>query len=166
MTTPPPGNSPQHSVSQGDRDPEAIFRHLVFGVAAGTFAELPDLYAEDAHVEHPFHPLAEPALVGRSSLREHFNAAAEAPHLPRTVENIHVHQTSDPEVIVAEFVYRFTKVDKATVDVPCVFILRVRDGEIVESRDYIHHLASAHARGMLPDLLQSIAHHWTAAGEG
>jgi ketosteroid isomerase-like protein len=36
-------------------------------------------------------------------------------------------------------------------------VLRVRDGEIVEARDYIDHLASARARGQLSDLLGRLA---------
>lgn len=31
--------------------------------------------------------------------------------------------------------------------VPCIFVVRVRDGRIVESRDYAHHLAMARALG-------------------
>jgi ketosteroid isomerase-like protein len=37
--------------------------------------------------------------------------------------------------------------------VPCVFVLRVRDGLIVESRDYIDHVGMARARGLLDDLV-------------
>ncbi|QIZ34633.1 hypothetical protein [Saccharopolyspora sp. ASAGF58] len=36
--------------------------------------------------------------------------------------------------------------------VPCVFVLRVRDGQIVESRDYVDHFAFAEASGMLDSL--------------
>ena len=41
----------------------------------------------------------------------------------------------------------------------CVFIMRVRDGEIVESRDYVDHLSSAEARGSLGTLLEAITTH-------
>jgi hypothetical protein len=34
--------------------------------------------------------------------------------------------------------------------------MRVRDGEIVESRDYVDHLGSAEARGLLGPLLSDI----------
>ncbi len=55
---------------------------------------------------------------------------------------------------MAEFEYRGTTL--ATGEpyaVPCVFVMRVRDGQVVESRDYIDHLASARARGHLDQLL-------------
>jgi len=37
-----------------------------------------------------------------------------------------------------------------------VFVVRVRDGEIVESRDYIDHLAMAKARGELEPLIEAL----------
>ena len=37
--------------------------------------------------------------------------------------------------------------------VPCVFVMRIRDGLIVESRDYIDHVAFAQARDTLDDLI-------------
>jgi ketosteroid isomerase-like protein len=59
-----------------------------------------------------------------------------------TARNVVVHQTADPEVIVAEFEYagRNTETGRDFV-VPNVFVMRVREGRIVESRDYAHHRA-------------------------
>jgi len=57
-----------------------------------------------------------------------------------------VHETADREVIVAEFAYACTiAATGAAYRLPCVFVLRVRDGLIVESRDYIDPLATARA---------------------
>ena len=36
---------------------------------------------------------------------------------------------------------------------PAIFVLRVRDGLIVESRDYIDHLAMVRARGQVDELV-------------
>jgi ketosteroid isomerase-like protein len=49
-----------------------------------------------------------------------------------------VHETTDPEVVIAEFVYhaRAAK-DGELFRVPAVFVMRVRGGLIVESRDYV-----------------------------
>jgi ketosteroid isomerase-like protein len=77
-------------------------------------------------------------------------------------DNIRVHETTDPEVIVAEFEYAGTIL--ATGEpfrVPAIFVLRVRDGLIVESRDYIDHLAMIRARGQVGDL---VAHLTEPAG--
>lgn len=131
--------------------PREVFLRLVHGVCEGRWGELPELYAERTHVTHPFHPLGVPALRDREEIREHFAAAGSGVSFDRRPANITIHETADPEVIVAEFEYR------GAVAVPCVFVLRVRDGEIVESRDYIHHLASARARGQLAPLLASLA---------
>ncbi|TMQ91467.1 nuclear transport factor 2 family protein [Actinomadura soli] len=120
--------------------PRAVFQRLIDGVTARRPDALPRLYAEDAVVVHP---LARPAsrLEGREALREHFARLRNLP-VEMTARNIVVHQTADPEVIVAEFEYegRNTETGEAFV-VPNIFVLRVRDGRIVESRDYARHHA-------------------------
>lgn len=71
--------------------------------------------------------------------------------------NITVHETTDPEVIVAEFAYAGSNLETGKAfSYKCIFVMRVRDGEIVESRDYVDHLGSAEARGGLADLLNEI----------
>lgn len=147
------------------RTPEEVFLELVTGVAAGRWQTLPELYAEETHVTHPFHPLGGEPLTSRAELRQHFTPPAGAPPAPtRTVENVVIHQTADPEVIVAEFEYHGAAVDTgAPTVIPAVFIMRVRDGEIVSSRDYLDHLASARLRGQLSEVLGAIA---TASGDG
>jgi uncharacterized protein len=65
--------------------------------------------------------------------------------------------SSDPEVIVAEFEYQGT--DPGTGEpyaLPGIFVLRVRDGQIVSSRDYFDHLAAARARGRLGELFAAL----------
>ncbi|MGI5330700.1 nuclear transport factor 2 family protein [Actinomadura nitritigenes] len=120
--------------------PRAVLQRLIDGVTARRPDGLPQLYAEDAVVVHPF---ARPAsrLEGREALREHF-AQLETLPVEMTARNVVVHQTADPEVIVAEFEYagRNTETGRDFV-VPNVFVMRVRDGRIVESRDYAHHQA-------------------------
>ncbi|GAA3934980.1 nuclear transport factor 2 family protein [Actinoplanes auranticolor] len=39
---------------------------------------------------------------------------------------------------------------------PGIFVLRVRDGEIVSSRDYFDHLTTARVRGRLDDLVAAV----------
>jgi ketosteroid isomerase-like protein len=136
--------------------PEEVFLRLVHGVADGDYEALPALYAEQTDVRHPMSPYGEPPLLTRDALREHFSG--RGPQVGKTVrfrpEAIRVHQTRDPEVIVAEFDYAGTVAATGeTFRVPCVFVLRVRDGEIVESRDYVDHVAMARARGRLDELV-------------
>lgn len=136
--------------------PEEVFLKLVHGVADRDFAVLPQLYAEQTDVRHPMNPYGDHPLLSRDALREHFGGVG--PKVTEVVrfqpENIRVHQTTDPEVIVAEFEYAGTIL--ATGEpfrVPAIFVLRVRDGLIVESRDYIDHLAMIRARGQVGDLV-------------
>ncbi|WP_051468021.1 nuclear transport factor 2 family protein [Actinomadura oligospora] len=120
--------------------PKEVFLRVVESLAAKKVDDLHLLYAEDAVVSHPFtHP--ESRFEGREALREHF---AQVPGMPfeMTVRDVVVHETSDPEVIVAEFAYDGRNTGTgARFTVPNIFVMRIRDGLIVEARDYAHHRA-------------------------
>ncbi|GAA2157523.1 nuclear transport factor 2 family protein [Actinomadura napierensis] len=126
--------------------PRAVFEQLSAGISAGRWHELADLYAEDAVVEQPFAlPPAPPRLEGRVTIAEHFRRAAAGPLHLRT-RDVVVHETDDPEVIVAEFDYDGRVAATGHVfRVSNVQVLRVRDGRIVESRDYHDHRGLARA---------------------
>ena len=138
--------------------PREVFLRLVNGVANGEFDSLPELYAEQTDVRHPMWPGGTPALTSRDDLRRHFAPGATIGEVVRfRPDAIVVHETQDPEVIVAEFEYRGTVIATGEpYTVPAVFVMRVRDGEIVESRDYIDHLTSARARGQLDQVLAAV----------
>lgn len=128
--------------------PREVFERLVAGVSAGRWDELPGLYAEDAVVVHPLARPPEP-LVGREALRRHF-AAGAAMGLELSARDAVVHETADPEVVIGEFSYEGRVLATGrTFRIPNVFVLRVRDGLIVESRDYADHVALAAATGDL-----------------
>ncbi len=138
------------------RSPKETFLALVHGICEAN-PNLPELYAENTAVVHPFDPLKRPGLSGREALRRHFEAMKGVPKVRLKPTNIHVHETADPAVIVAEFSYAGHVIESGeAVSYPCIFVMRVRDGEIVESRDYVDHLGSAEARGMLGDLIGKI----------
>jgi ketosteroid isomerase-like protein len=138
--------------------PREVFLRLVNGVCEGPHEDLAGLYAEQTHVTHPFHPLNSAPLRSRSELHEHFTAPPPAARtLDRKPVDITIHESADPEVIVAEFSYRGQVVEtRETFTVPCVFVMRVRDGLIIESRDYIDPIASARAWGQLDSLLSAL----------
>ncbi|MEU9431293.1 nuclear transport factor 2 family protein [Streptomyces sp. NPDC048252] len=135
-----------------------MFLRLVHGVASGTFDTLPDLYGEVTDVRHPTAMPESDPLTSRRALQEHFTVPPEVRQsLPkRRVVDVVVHETADPEVIVAEFAYEFTLPDGSTAKVPCVFVMRVRDGQIIESRDYIDPIRTYTARADLDLLLASL----------
>lgn len=137
--------------------PRDVFLALVHGVAEGRWEDLPDLYAEQTDVVHPFDPLRAPALRTREELRAHFAPRDTVRHLIRRPANITVHETLDPEVIVAEFEYQGTIAETGEeFALPGIFVLRVRDGRIVSSRDYFDHLAAARVRGSLDTLFTAL----------
>ncbi|MFC4053826.1 nuclear transport factor 2 family protein [Actinomadura syzygii] len=126
--------------------PREVFARLSAGISAGRWDELAALYAEDAVVVQPFAlPPAPPRVDGRAELDRHFRATARGP-LELRARDVVVHETADPEVIVVEFDYdgRVATTGR-TFRVANIQVLRVRDGLIVETRDYHDHPAFARA---------------------
>ncbi|MFJ5987851.1 nuclear transport factor 2 family protein [Lentzea sp. NPDC092896] len=135
------------------RTPEDVFRGLLDGVRRlrggdrDQVERLAGYYAEKTDVRHPMAPLGDTPLLSREALRQHFAAGRPRPAGFR-VEDVRVHHTADPEVVIGEFTYRGDE-DWA---VPGVIVLRVRDGLIVESRDYFDHIGLARAANALDAL--------------
>lgn len=115
--------------------------------------QLAELYAERTDVRHPFAPLGDRPLRSRAELRQHFaHAGAQTGGAERfEIVGTVVHRTDDPEVVVVEFAYAGSA-GGPDFTVPCIFVVRVRDGRIVESRDYADHVAMARAFGRLDEL--------------
>ncbi|MFJ4185226.1 nuclear transport factor 2 family protein [Kitasatospora sp. NPDC089509] len=137
--------------------PREVFTKLVDGICAGRFAELADLYAEDAVVEIAFAPVGPRWLEGRSVLRERFQELGTSLSVELTPKNVVTRETDDPEVIVNEWEYQVTQpATGQTYSSTNIQVLRVRDGLIVSSRDFHDHLAFARAGGNLPQLLEAL----------
>lgn len=138
--------------------PREVFQQVVDGITSRRYAALPDLYAEQTDVRHPLSPYGEKPLLSRDELREHFRGASAVAALAVefTAQDIMVHETTDPEVIVAEWTYRGVTVSGESFQAPCIIVLRVRDGQIIESRDYIDHVTMARARGQLDSIVAAI----------
>ncbi len=131
------------------RSPREVFQTLIDSVAAGKDpAEIAALYAEQTDVIHPFDPDRAPALRTRDELREHFALGQRIRRVfdERKAVDVVIHETTDPEVVIGEFAYEGTNTETGEhVRLPAIFVMRVRDGLIVESRDYADHLAGARA---------------------
>lgn len=134
---------------------EGVFQRVVFGVADGRWSELPDLYAAKTDVRHPFLPGA-PVLRTRDDLRAHFDAGAAAAFRIEVTDLV-LHLSTDPEVIIGESTYVGETSSGTPFQVSNIFVMRIKDGEIVESRDYGDHLALAAATGRLPELVARLA---------
>jgi ketosteroid isomerase-like protein len=133
--------------------PRAVFERLIQGISAGRWTDLADLYAEDAVVDQPLVSAAPRRIEGREMIRAHFTGAAGM-DLSLVAHDIVVHETADPEVVIAEFDYDITG-PEGTVTAANIQVLRVRDGLIHATRDYHDHLAIAKATGSLPALVSA-----------
>jgi ketosteroid isomerase-like protein len=146
--------------------PAAVFGRLVRGVGDRRWEELPSLYAEQTHVVHPHDPARAAPLLTREELRTHFlGGAAILDELRFEPAAVTVHETADPEVVVGEFEYR--GVVPGTGEpfaIPNIFVIRVRDGQIIESRDYVDHVEIARILGRLDDLAAARQRTSPAAG--
>ena len=155
MSTPmsPPASQPAPGVTATPAaTPTEVFHRLVATFSSGRWADAAALYAPDAVAELPFALPAPDRVEGRETLHQRFSALA-AGNLDITVENIRVHTTADPEVIVAEFDYRGRAVATGRdFSVANIQVLRIRDGLITATRDYHDHVALAVATGHLPAL--------------
>ena len=144
------------------KSPRAVLEELVTRVCLFRDGDddqvdaLSNLYAEDARVTHPFHPLDHSELRGRAALRQHFSAGAGVPRNSQSsVDDLVIHETGDPEVVIGEFIYT-GHFEGVPLNTRCIFVVRVRNGEIVESRDYVDHLASMRTMGTLDSALNDL----------
>jgi uncharacterized protein len=136
--------------------PREVYERFLRHLAAHDWDALYELYAPDVVVDILFAPPKPVRMTGRDALRAHFAAAEERP-IEIRVENLVIHETADPEVIVAEFDYDGRVVASGrTFHVPNIVVARVRDGLIVETRDYHNHLAIVAALDQLPSLVAAL----------
>lgn len=118
---------------------------------------LADLYASDAVHEFGFIvPGHEPRYHGRDAIRAAYRAAWGAPSV-RLVEIHHraLHDTTDPEMLVAEWAGTARSTDGKTVDLAGVLVMRARDGYLIHVRDYMDVFGLAYQSGRLQDLARS-----------
>lgn len=135
--------------------PRHVFERQLEAVAARDWPRMAALYADDAVVELPFNRPSPLRIEGRQQLEARNLAARDLP-LELTPGNLVIHETTDPEVIVAEFDYagRVTTTGR-TFRVANVMVVRVRDGKIIASRDYHDHAAIGESLGDLAGVLTS-----------
>jgi len=123
----------------------ALFHRLLDGLTSADWTELAELYTEDARVTMPF-ALPEPRVLhGRDEIAAHFAGSTAVPIRFRA-ENVVVHTTTDPDVVIAEFDYVVRVLtDDSEFRVSNVQLVRARDGRIAETHDYHDHARLAAA---------------------
>lgn len=117
--------------------PRALLDKAVGLLLAKDMSGFADLWATDGTMEFPFAPPGWPAhLDGREAVREYLRGYTDVFDI-RNVTQQTVHETTDPEVIVAEL-----EVDGVLVGTGepyqrrYISVITVRDGHIAGYRDY------------------------------
>ncbi|WP_336216852.1 nuclear transport factor 2 family protein [Nonomuraea sp. LPB2021202275-12-8] len=105
---------------------------------------LASLYAEDGLHEFPFGGLR--PYKGRQEIRTGYQASwGSTPAVVREIRNVVVHHSTDPEVVIVEQETVVT-VNDHPITVPSLLVLRIRDGRIIHTRDYMDTSAIAAVR--------------------
>ena len=117
---------------------------LLHTTVSGTRDQMADLYAPDVVIEIPFAPDGIPAITnGRETMRARMNAAASLFTFD-SVSDVTLHETADPEVVIAEYrIHGHLSSSGKPFSLTFVMVTRVRDGLIVWSRDYGNPLETA-----------------------
>lgn len=129
------------------RTPREVFDHMQLQWLDDGAGTLGDLLADDAVVEMPFAAAGPTRIQGRQQFLDF--AAPQRAALPvrfEAVENVVVHDTADPEVIVVEYELHGTVTTTGRrVSAPFIGVLRVRGGRIAHWREYQDSAAIARA---------------------
>lgn len=115
-----------------------------------------DLFADDAVHELPFAPPGVPSRIeGRENIRTYFTAISETPMTHHSFENMTIYETSDPEVVIAEYdALGEVTATGQSYTLRYLQIARIREGEIVLWRDYWNPLEGFRILGRLDDLVR------------
>jgi ketosteroid isomerase-like protein len=131
-------------MSESYDSPRAVVAATHRAILAGDVAAFARCFAEDAVLEFPFSvEAAVPTRVeGRESIERVAAALGERFHRAGTrlerFENLVVHETTDPEVLVVEFeALGKSPGGAAGYRLPDIQVWRVRDGQVRSMRDYL-----------------------------
>jgi ketosteroid isomerase-like protein len=121
--------------------PRDVVERLLAAAAANDPAQA-DLYADDGVHELPFSP-AGPMRLEADQLKAMIGAASGAPRIiDQQLRDVHIYQTDDPEVVFTEFTLAGTATATGEpVQMANAMVVRVRDGKIVLSRNYLDPVA-------------------------
>jgi uncharacterized protein len=129
-------------------------------VVAGDDVVFADLFAEDGVLAYPFAPPGMPSqLHGRDAIRAFFSGMEGARKLFE-IEGVGVtvHDTGDPEVIIAEITHHgWSRATASPYRFTALGVIRVRDGEIVQYDDYMDPIALTRLLGRTQDLVAALS---------
>jgi ketosteroid isomerase-like protein len=140
--------------------PRATVERFLETTISGRPGDLADFYAPTVVIEMPFAPTAlYPSRIEttREQLRARFAAGASIRRYTG-LDNVLIHQTTDPETIIVEYQVHGEMVDTGeTFRLNFVMFMTIRDGLITHTRDYADPITGARILGKLPELLAALA---------
>lgn len=137
-----------HQLSSPSRSPQQVLAAYHQAMLDKSADDLADLYAVDAVHEFPFaSPGFPPRFDGREQVRAGYRTAwGASPAQVVEIRDLTVHRSTDAEVIIAEqVVVGELATTGHTFAVPGLLVLRVRDGLIMHTRDYMDGFGLAEA---------------------
>jgi uncharacterized protein len=142
------------------RSPRQTVEQLLSATVSATPGDMADCYAPQVVIEMPF---AVDALypsrieTTREELRSRFQAGT-AIRRYKTLHNVTIHQTADPEVIIAEYELHGEMTGTGEpFSARYAMVITTRGGYIVHSRDYSDPIAGARLLGRLPELVSALS---------
>jgi ketosteroid isomerase-like protein len=137
--------------------PRQVVQALMQGISDGAWGELHAWFSEEAVVQYPFALPSPTRLEGIEAIKKYFATVSTYP-MKLKMQNMVVHETSDPEVVVAEWDYDgLVTTTGHAFRVSNITVTTVRNGKIVASRDYHNHAILASAVGRLPSLVEAMS---------
>jgi uncharacterized protein len=142
------------------RSSRETVNQLLRAAVSAAPGDMADCYAPEVVIEMPF---AVDALypsrieTTREELRARFQAGI-ASRRYKSLGDVTIHETADPEVIVAEYELHgeMTATGEA-FSVRFAMVITIRGGYIVHSRDYTDPIAGARLLGRLPGLVSALS---------
>ena len=133
---------------------------LLRAAVSDTPGDMADCYAPEVVIEMPFAVAAlYPSRIEttREELRARFQAGA-ASRRYKGLTDVTIHETADPEVIIAEYeLHGEMTATGQPFSARFAMVITVRDGHIVHSRDYSDPIAGARLLGRLPQLVSALS---------
>jgi uncharacterized protein len=127
--------------------PRQVVETLMQGISDGAWTTLHTLFSDDAIIEYPFALPERTQLNGAEAIKKYFAATSAYP-LKLQMRNMVVHETQNPEVVVAEWDYDgLVTTTGHAFQVSNITVTTVRSGKIVRSRDYHNHAVLAAVLG-------------------
>ncbi|MET0451385.1 MAG: nuclear transport factor 2 family protein [Mycobacterium sp.] len=135
-------------------NPRELVEHALELLLVKDMAAFAGLWAEDGILEFPFAaPGYPPRLDGRAAVADYLRGYPDVLDV-REIPAKMLHQTDDPDVVIAEFEAAGIVVATGQpYTMRYIAVITVRDGEIARYRDYWSPLAATEAMGGAEQLL-------------